>query len=846
MLSISNAKHASGAISYFSDHLVQDNAVNATEDYYTAHGEPGQWIGRGAEALGLTGEVQAEDFARTLLAVDKDGKSMVTNGNDPDRRAGWDLTFSAPKSVSTLWAAGDDELRDAIAKAQSDAVDKAMSYLENDGGVSGRRGKGGLELEASKMIASKFNHGTSREQDPQLHTHTFVMNLAQRADGTWGAIQSFEIMKRKMATGAIYRAELAHQMQQLGFNIEQKPKGLFEVTDISEDLQKKWSKRRDQVVAGMKENGGKSAKSAEAAALSTRSKKEEVSQDDLVERWKEEAAEHGLTDEAIKQLQQQEHVEIKMQSTEEIWLELTQQSSTLSEYQLTAKIFEKSAGALSADEAQAFLRDIIKSEETITLRDHSGNKRYTSREMYQLEQSIVIDASTRQNESHALDRMIVDNALSKVPTISDEQRNMIEHVTGDEGVSIVEGMAGTGKSFALAVANDAWTTAGYNVVGAALSGKAAEGLQEGADIKSQTLHSLLFELSRDPITNKPAKRQLTNKDILIIDEAGMVGSRQMSQLLEKANEAGAKVVLVGDSKQLQPVDAGGSFRGLSKQLGAAELIDIRRQRQDWAKQAVTDFASGDAGKALAAFDERGLLQSGATHEETIEKMVSKWLDDANNKSGGDLSSSLMLAGTRADVAHLNQAARAALDETLTGDPVYINNAYFQINDRVLFTKNDKNLDVKNGSLATVVFTDLESNTITVKLDGDNQKLVVIDPNNYESVQHGYAVTTHKAQGVTVDRAYVLANEYMSGQEWSYVAASRSRDDTTIFATQSLMSELEQTMSKSQAKDLATDYVVEQKQAQRSYDHELEQIVYFVIDCHILINYVNKEIYLKWV
>lgn len=820
MLSISSAKHAGGAISYFSDHLVSDGAVNATEDYYAGHGEPGQWIGAGALALGLNGEVQAEDFARILLAVDNDGRSMVSNGGDPDRRSGWDSTFSAPKSVSTLWASGDAQLRDAIAQAQSHAVDKAMSYLEGDGGISGRRGKGGLELEASKMIASKFNHGTSREQDPQLHTHVFTMNLAQRADGSWGAIQSFEIMKRKMATGAIYRAELANQMQKLGFNIEQRPKGLFEVIGVSEALQKQWSKRRGQVVEAMNEHGGKSAKSAEAAALSTRSKKADVNQGDLVKRWQEEAVEYGVTAASIKQLQQQAQTEITMQSTDEIWLELTQQSSTLSSYQLASKIFEKAAGALSADQAQAFLKEIQSSDQTITLRDAGGNRRYTSREMYALEQAIVSSAVERQNEGHALDKSTVESALAKSPTISDEQRNMIKHITGNEGVVVVEGMAGTGKSFALNVANDAWLGAGYNVIGAALSGKAAEGLQEGAAIKSQTLHSLLFELNRDPLTNEPPKRRLTNKDVLIIDEAGMVGSRQMSQLLEKAGEAGAKVVLVGDSKQLQPIDAGGSFRGLSRTLGAAELVDIRRQRQDWARQAVTDFASGDAAKALGAFKERGLLVSAKTHQEIIEKMVGKWLDDAVKQNNGDLRSSLMLAGTRADVAYLNQAARTELKETLSGDPVHINNADFQINDRTLFTKNNKTLGVKNGSLATVIYTDIESNTITVRLDGDNQKLVVIDPADYEDVQHGYAVTTHKAQGVTVDRAYILTNEFMSSREWSYVAASRARDDTTIFATESLMSELEQTMSESQAKDLTTDYVVVPNNTATPY-HELE-------------------------
>lgn len=803
MLSISGAKHAGGAISYFSDHLVEEGASNSNEDYYT-HGEAGEWIGKGAAALGLSGEVKAEDFGRALLAIDKNGEALVQNGGDAERRAGWDLTFSAPKSVSTLWAACDDELHDAIAEAHSEAVDKAMDYLQRDGGIAGRRGKGGLELEISKLVASKFGHGTSREQDPQLHTHSFVMNLAQRQDGSWGAIQSFEIMKRKMATGAIYRAHLASEMQKLGFGIEQKAKGLFEVTGVDENLQKHWSKRRQQVKEAMAEHGGISSKSAEAAALSTRSKKEEIDQTELKSDWKEQAATFGVTPESIKVLQQKEHEAINMQSIDEIWLELTQQESTVTEHKLKAKIFEKAAGALSSDEAEKFAHDFIKADETIILRDPKGNKRFTSREMYELEQSLVTDAKQRVNESHALSNDSVVKALEKVPTISDEQRNMIEHVTQNGGVSVVEGMAGTGKSFALAVANDAWTSEGFNVIGAALSGKAAEGLQEGANIKSQTLHSLLMLLNKDPETGLPAKRKLTKNDVLIIDEAGMIGSRQMKDLLDKAQEANAKVVLVGDSKQLQPIDAGGSFRALSKELGAAELSDIRRQRENWHKEAVTAFSEGDAGKALAEFDKRGLLQSGTTHKETINKMVDKWLGDANKANDLELKDSLMLAGTRADVAMLNQVAREAIKDRLEGEAIHVSGNYFQKNDRVIFTQNNKNMDVKNGTIGTVIYANYEGNFMTVKIDGSD-RLVNVRPDEYDEIQHGYAMTVHKSQGLTTERAYVLANEYMSGQEWSYVAMSRSKYDTVIFADEGLVDELAQTMSKETAKFTSYDY-----------------------------------------
>ncbi|PTB86867.1 hypothetical protein C9940_00615 [Pseudidiomarina aestuarii] len=804
MLSISNVKTAGGAVSYFADHLTTDGVKNnATEDYYAEHGEPGQWLGTGAAALCLAGQVDSQDFGRMLLAVDKDDKPMVIGGGQEGRRAGWDLTFSAPKSVSAMWAVADENTHKAIEQAHVNAVETAMSWLENSGGISARRGKGGTELENAKLVAARFDHGTSREQDPQIHSHVFVMNYAQRADGSWGAIQSREFFSRKMAAGALYRAALADELQHLGFGIE-RDKRAFQVSGVPEDLQQQWSKRREQVLAEMATHGGRTAKSAEAAALNSRRGKEEIEQQLLLDRWKQEAAEYDFSAEKVRDLQAQKHDRPEpMPTTAELWRELTLYASTISERELEATVFEKSQGILSPQAAQHFLADFIRDSETIVLRDAAGNRRFTSREMLELEQSIITNAQQRQFENGAISETHVLAALSAVPSISDEQREMVQHITGNSGVAVVEGMAGTGKSFALGVARHAWVSAGKNVIGAALAGKAAEGLESGSGIESQTLHSLLNELNPDPVTGQPAKRALTARDVIVLDEAGMVGSRQMAQLLELSEAAGAKVVLVGDSRQLQPIDAGGAFRGLSKNLGVARLTDIRRQKAVWHRAAVTALSEGDAGKALKAFADQGLLQTGGDRQETISKMVTKW--DRDRIQNPD-SSSLMLAGTRADVAAINRAARAAIADQLTGESTTINGHEFQSGDRVLFTKNSKKFGVKNGTLGTVLLS-LDGGKMAILLD-DVGRTVIVDGEQYESVQHGYAVTVHKAQGLTVDSAYVLAHESMSGQEWAYVAASRSRDETTIFADSDLISELDLVMGRSQSQDLSTDYQLE--------------------------------------
>ena len=800
MLSISAAKTAGGATSYFSDHLTTENAANPHEDYYTS-GSPGRWMGSGAEALGLHSEVTKEDFARALLALDEDGESLLYKQKpNSKRRAGWDLTFSAPKSVSAIWATADSDLQHQIQQAHEEAVTAAMQYLQESGGITARRGKGGEILENAKLVAAVFQHGTSREQDPQLHSHVFTMNLAKREDGTWGGIQSLEIFKRKIEIGTFYRVALAEKLKELGFSIEQDNRS-FKVAQVPESLTKTWSKRRAQVLDKMQEKGGQSAKSAEKAALDTRQAKQSVDQQTLKNRWQQEAAEHDFTAEKINEIRQLEQPKREMPTVENLWLELTQQRSTLNQHQLKAAVFEAAQGVLSTDEAKDYYKQLLKDENTIILTDENDNLRFTSKEMYELEQSIIEQSKQRQNENHQVSDKAQQAAQKAAPGLSDEQQAMLNHITSKEGVAVVEGMAGTGKSYALNATRAAYEADNKKVIGAALSGKAAAGLEESAGIKSQTLHSLLTELEEN-------KQSLDHQTVIVVDEAGMVGSRQLKKLLDHAEQAQAKVVLVGDSKQLQPIDAGGAFRGLSENLGAASLKQIRRQKDDWARQAVTLFSAGEAGLALEMFKERDLLRTAASRDDTIKNLVNDW-QQYIKQDKDNIKQALILAATRADVYQLNQAAREAQQDKLGNESITVNNREFRENDRLLFTRNNKNLDIKNGDLVTV--TAIHDNQITVKTD-DN-RIITIDTEQYDHLDHGYAVTTHKSQGTTVQKAFVLASE-MSGREWSYVAASRAKEETVIYADGETLNDLEITMSRSDSKDFSQDYQPVQPEQQR--------------------------------
>lgn len=362
--------------------------------------------------------------------------------------------------------------------------------------------------------------------------------------------------------------------------------------------------------------------------------------------------------------------------------------------------------------------------------------------------------------------------------------------------------------------------------GCAIAGKAAQGLQEGSGIQSQTMHSLLDDLSSKRVS-------LSAKDVVVIDEAGMVGSRQMASLLNQIHVAGAKAVLIGDSKQLQPIDAGGSFRILSQKLGHAALTDIRRQRSEADREIVKLLAAGESAQALESIKERGLLTVSADKQAVMRQMVGDWTVARDPSKPGE---SLMLAGTRAEVFQLNQIARAELNarqqlaaaatvDTSTGK------REFAEGDRIIFLQNSKRLGVKNGTLGTVVRLSPDSSgkhRFAVKTDaGEIVRFTLGDPDasrgkEYNSIDHGYAVSVHKSQGATVDNPFVLLGETMSDREWGYVAASRGREETKFYTTEDTAEQLESLLARSRQKDSSLDYSMEQKQKQIEQSTQVEQ------------------------
>lgn len=375
--------------------------------------------------------------------------------------------------------------------------------------------------------------------------------------------------------------------------------------------------------------------------------------------------------------------------------------------------------------------------------------------------------------------------------LSGEQRAAIRHITGAGQIAAVVGYAGAGKSTMLAAARDAWQAQGLRVHGAALSGKAAEGLEESSSIPSRTLAS--WEM-RWQNPRRVGREQLSRNDVFVIDEAGMVGSRQLARFVAKVEKAGAKLVLVGDHEQLQAIGAGAPLRSIAEQIGFAELSDIRRQRDDWQRAASVLFATHKTAEGLAAYEQNGDVQFHENSEYARAEIVRDYLADRKERPDGSRAA---MAHRRADVRAINAGIRSALQERgelakgeeeqgpLGRELIYQTNdgrRQFAPYDRIVFLENNRDLGVKNGMLGTVVA--VEPEVLQVRLDGKGRGVgdvqdVIVSMTAYQAIDHGYATTIHKNQGATVDRSFVLASTTMD-RHLTYVAMTRHRDAVTLY------------------------------------------------------------------
>lgn len=514
-------------------------------------------------------------------------------------------------------------------------------------------------------------------------------------------------------------------------------------------------------------------------------------------------AEQGLESERLA-----EHAEIARRNGERLLANpalaldaITHSQATFTARDLARFVHRHSDGKEQFDQV---LSAVKRSSELMRLgRDGRGAERFTSRAMLECEDRLERAAdrlSMRRHHSLPADTIgrSIASAGRRGLTLGEEQKTALARLLSGSDLANVTGYAGTGKSAVLGLARDGWESAGYRVRGAALSGIAAEGLENGSGIASRTIASLEHQWAQE-------RELLTDRDVLVIDEAGMIGTRQMERVISEAEKRGAKIVLVGDVEQLQAIEAGAAFRSITERHGSAEITTVRRQREDWQRDATRKLATERTGEAIAAYDEAGHVHAAATREEARKRLIARWDRDRQEQPA---SSRIILTHTNDDVRALNEAARAKMrtagelgDETTL--QVTRGMRTFAAGDRIMFLRNERSLGVKNGSLGTIRKVDAARMQVVL----DDGRSVAFDHKDYREIDHGYAATIHKAQGMTVDRVHVLATPGLD-RHAAYVALSRHRERVDLhygsddFADPS---KLVRVLSRERAKDMARDY-----------------------------------------
>jgi len=845
------------AVDYYhaGDKLEQDFDERSTSRY----------IGAGAAVLGLKGDVTLEAMGQLAKGfdpvtgdklsstagkepvwvpkLDKDGHSLMNKDGTPrgiwkqGHRVGYDCTFSiADKSASIVFALAPSEdqinILDAHREAVSQVVEVMQHYLE-----TGRDRGGVRKIGVNGVVATGHTHMTNRNLDPQLHEHVLVYG-AQGVDGQWGGFEANALYDHQQMFGALGRCIFARKMAELGYGIVKRPEldadgretgqVYFRVAGVSDEQCDTFSSRRQESLEYQATHGG----TLQAAVLATRLDKEEQPLGVMMPVWKEahermrqdDPALFASTEELKGLPSQLEGIEDeallrKLHATNAVW----------TREDLITHLAMENVGRMDVPEilaeADAFMARMApelvtinpeKSPEKRHQGDQPGRKyrddRYAATWwIEETEQQLVDSAKARQNEPSqrvpdaVLDKSIAGFEKKRGFSISAGQRGAVRHVTDGSGVSCEIGRAGSGKTVTLEIACQAFEAEGKEVIGVSLAWKAARKLQaETGMAKSYSAAKLLVEIENNHL-------HLTDRHVVVLDEAGMCDTVTLRRIQQSVDEAGAKLVCVGDAHQLQPVGAGAGFRLLTDAIGAAELTEIRRQRDtydtdtselfytfaDRARNTTTrDEETTLGAQILARLEHKKQVEHCDTTQEAIQVMADDYISrlGTTGEHGQPIEhrNLCVMAGTNADVRALNEEIRARLaahgefsgpEFTLStkGANGVRRDLPITKGERVMFRKGDRDMGIENGYVGvveTVRLTAKGSLMMSVRLESDipaeDGRLVKFDTGTYDRLDHAYAQTVHKNQGATVEFSALLATVGTADVHSMLVAATRHR------------------------------------------------------------------------
>jgi conjugative relaxase-like TrwC/TraI family protein len=791
------AKLSVGREEYYTRELATDH-----EAYLSGHGEsPGQWYGAGASSLGLQGEASVAGFQAIFEGRDPTTGELLGRPHGRNAVPGFDVVLRPTKSVSILYGLGDAATGQAVLAAHHAGVREAVAYL--DGHLGARRGHGGVQHVSGRgLLAVGFDHRTSREGDPLLHTHLVVANRTQGPDGRWTALDGRDLYRHRLAADAIYRATYQRQLSRtLGVEwTAADAHGNRELAGMPEDLVRLFSKRTGQIDLEVERLEGsgreRTPRLVKWAVHVTRKAKDHEAVDSLYGRWRTEAAKRGHDPDGLVRQVCGRTVDRDQDLSERTVAAvfdrlacpdgLTATASTFARQDVLAALGGQLVGA-GRVELEGLADRFCAERAVAVVADRAlEERRWSTPELLAVEQRLVAAATGRTDEETAVvSHDAVRAALAAHPTAGEDQQAMVRDVCqGGGGVAVVVGRAGTGKTFALGMARHAWQLDGYRPLATAPTGIATVSLEAEGFEEVGTCDRLLADLDR-------GRERLDGRTVLVVDEAGMLGSRKLARLLDYAEQARAKVVLVGDDRQLAAVDAGGGFRALRLRLGASELTENRRQHQAWEREALELVRSGLVEEAVAAYRAHDRVVAAESKPAATLALLQDWWQAWQEAERDPAQDVVVLAGRRAEVDRLNTACQELLaaQGRLGPERLQVEDRQLAVGDRVVCGRNAiAQLGMANGTRGTITALDPDARTLTIRLDGKEPREVTL-PGWYldgrgrternRRVDLAYATTGHRAQGLTRWRALVR----LTGREdanWLYVQLSRARHETTLY------------------------------------------------------------------
>lgn len=796
----------------------ESQVATGREDYYRGEGEaPGRWMGAGAAELGLAGEVGSEQYRRVMagehpeLADRLVGRRGQWKVNERGEREwcevyGFDLMFSAPKSVSVLYAIGSQRLQRAIVDAHEEAVREALAYVEREA-CRVRRGHNGTVKERAQglergferarseqavgFVAATWRHRMSRAQDPQLHTHCVVANMACGADERFTTLDASAIYQHAKAGGFVYEAHLRQLVRgRLPWAIWGPVKeGIAELQQVSGHVLEEFSQRRKRILERERElvaaGVDVTARVREQIALKTRQSKRLIDEQPWREAIAARASEHGLGPAEVQELERSapasepERVP-ERQLADQLFSArgLTQRQNTFAERDVVMAVCSEHAQGASVGEVLAVTGRLLQDGGAVEISGGRWERRWTTGELLAHEQKIV--ALTEEGQHRQIGILEAEHVEAELGKLSqklgaDQQRAVRAITAQGRQVETVEALAGTGKTTTAAAIGQLYEQADIKVYGAAPTGKAVRELKERAGVeRTLTLDGWAVKLAADETCLSPYAG-----GVLIIDEAGMAHTRLSARVIEAAVKGQMKVIALGDSGQLSSVQAGGWLGALTRRIGSRELREVMRQRDSEERRLLAEVHQGHPDPYVERKQERGelhLFRGPDAAADGERALLERWGQDRHEHGE---AAAIMISRENERRERLNRRARTQLhSQGLLGEEVRIAGREWAVGERVIARANDRGRDLDNGMTATVIAVD-EHEGLVIRADAGGTRRV--DPAYLrEHLDYAYCLTGHGTQGATVERASVIGAARHFSRNWTYTAASRAREPTHVF------------------------------------------------------------------